>query len=253
MYHRGISNFVGCQASGLLQCSPTVWSPGNHDGGNDFSNDAYVFLFLLHSTISEFTGVVSMLIVALFGFGVARESITFPTEKWNWLLVRNVFYKPYFMVYGEVYAHEIDTCLDKIWEEHLNDGISIAQHLRNTSDIPGCVPGYWIPSVLLALFMVVTFLLLTNVFIAVFNGIFAHEYLIAKHLWLFTRYHKVMEFETTPVTPPPLTFIYYGYVSLKFAYYWMMTKCFKRKNVRKPLIDFSLSKYFFKLMGFRIR
>jgi hypothetical protein len=53
-----------------------------------------------------------MLLVCLMAFGVARQSITFPHEKWNWLLVRNIFYKPYFMLYGEVYAGEIDTCGD---------------------------------------------------------------------------------------------------------------------------------------------
>lgn len=31
----------------------------------------------------------------------------------HWLLVRNIFYKPYFMLYGEVYADEIDTCGDE--------------------------------------------------------------------------------------------------------------------------------------------
>jgi transient receptor potential cation channel subfamily M protein 3 len=48
--------------------------------------------------------IVVMLLVTLMAFGVARQSITYPHEKWHWLLVRNIFYKPYFMLYGEVYV-----------------------------------------------------------------------------------------------------------------------------------------------------
>ena len=70
--------------------------------------------------------IIVLLLVTLMAFGVSRQAITFPHEKWNWLLVRyemidfwviilssrNIFYKPYFMLYGEVYAGEIDTCGD---------------------------------------------------------------------------------------------------------------------------------------------
>jgi hypothetical protein len=58
------------------------------------------------------TYVVVMLGVALLGFGLARQAISFPDEEFHWVLVRNIFYKPYFMLYGEVYAGEIDVCND---------------------------------------------------------------------------------------------------------------------------------------------
>ncbi|ETN84448.1 hypothetical protein NECAME_17149 [Necator americanus] len=57
--------------------------------------------------------IIVLLLVTLMAFGVSRQAITYPHEKWNWLLVRNIFYKPYFMLYGEVYAGEIDTCGDE--------------------------------------------------------------------------------------------------------------------------------------------
>lgn len=59
------------------------------------------------------SSIVVMLGISLLGFGLARQSITYPNEEWHWLLLRNVFYKPYFMLYGEVYADEIDTCGDE--------------------------------------------------------------------------------------------------------------------------------------------
>lgn len=57
--------------------------------------------------------ILAMLFVSLLSFGLVRESITYPDENWHWLLIRNIFYKPYFMLYGEVYAPEIDTCGDE--------------------------------------------------------------------------------------------------------------------------------------------
>lgn len=95
--------------------------------------------------------------------GVARQSITFPKvrkfqklinlailfkEKWSWLLVRNIFYKPYFMLYGEVYAGEIDSCGD--------EGTN-------------CVPGGWIPPALMTIFLLVANILLINMLIAIFK------------------------------------------------------------------------------------
>lgn len=74
------------------------------------------------------SSIIVMLFISLLGFGLARQSITYPNEEWHWLLLRNVFYKPYFMLYGEVYAgkfttlfklyfyinsDEIDTCGDE--------------------------------------------------------------------------------------------------------------------------------------------
>lgn len=57
--------------------------------------------------------IIALLLVVLMAFGISRQSIIYPHEKWNWILVRNIFYKPYFMLYGEVYAGEIDTCGDE--------------------------------------------------------------------------------------------------------------------------------------------
>lgn len=63
--------------------------------------------------IQNMTYVVILLCVTLLAFGLARQSITYPQEDWHWMLLRNIFYKPYFMLYGEVYADEIDTCGDE--------------------------------------------------------------------------------------------------------------------------------------------
>lgn len=71
------------------------------------------YITMAGKMIMAMSYIIVILLVTLMAFGVVRQSITFPHEKFSWLLVRNIFYKPYFMLYGEVYAGEIDTCGDE--------------------------------------------------------------------------------------------------------------------------------------------
>lgn len=57
--------------------------------------------------------IIAILFVMLASFGLVRQSITYPNEEWSWMLVRNIFYKPYFVLYAEVYADEIAPCGDR--------------------------------------------------------------------------------------------------------------------------------------------
>lgn len=41
-------------------------------------------------------------------FGVARQAILHPNEDPSWMLARNIFFMPYWMIYGEVFADQID-------------------------------------------------------------------------------------------------------------------------------------------------
>ncbi|VDK42691.1 unnamed protein product [Anisakis simplex] len=128
--------------------------------------------------------IIVLLLVTVMAFGVSRQSITYPHEKWNWVLVRNIFYKPYFMLYGEVYAGEIDTCGD--------EGTN-------------CVPGGWIPPALMTIFLLISNILLINMLIAIFNNIFNETNAISQQVWLFQRYEQVLEYKNTPLIPPPFT------------------------------------------------
>ena len=47
-----------------------------------------------------------------------RQSILYPNEEPHWRLVRHIFYQPYFMLYGEVFAPDIDPDCDPECEEY---------------------------------------------------------------------------------------------------------------------------------------
>lgn len=45
---------------------------------------------------------VVLLLVVLMSFGVCRQAILNPDEDPQWSIVRDIFFQPYFMLYGEV-------------------------------------------------------------------------------------------------------------------------------------------------------
>ena len=51
---------------------------------------------------------IVILLVVLMSFGVSRQAIRFPDQEPHWGLARDIFLMPYFMIYGEVYADDID-------------------------------------------------------------------------------------------------------------------------------------------------
>uniref|UniRef100_A0A7E4V9N2 LSDAT_euk domain-containing protein n=1 Tax=Panagrellus redivivus TaxID=6233 RepID=A0A7E4V9N2_PANRE len=163
--------------------------------------------------------IIVMLLVTLMAFGVAKQSITFPHEKWSWILVRNVFYKPYFMLYGEVYAGEIDTCGD--------EGTN-------------CVPGSWIPPIIMTIFLLVANILLVNMLIAIFNNIFNVTNAMSHQVWMFQRYDQVLEYQSTPIVPPPFTPIVHLYQILKYLARRFSCRPQKSSRTRDQRLDLAI-------------
>lgn len=52
--------------------------------------------------------IVVIMAIVLLSFGVPRKAILYPNEEPSWTLVKEVIFQPYWMMYGEVYAYEID-------------------------------------------------------------------------------------------------------------------------------------------------
>uniref|UniRef100_A0A914VVH5 Transient receptor potential cation channel subfamily M member 3 n=1 Tax=Plectus sambesii TaxID=2011161 RepID=A0A914VVH5_9BILA len=181
------------------------------------------YITMAGKMVQNMSYIVVVLLVTLMAFGLARQSITYPHEPWNWLLVRNIFYKPYFMLYGEVYAGEIDTCGD--------EGTN-------------CVPGGWIPPILMVIFLVIANILLISLLIAIFNNIFNETNAMSQQVWLFQRYEQVMEYESTPFLPPPFTPLYHIYMLFKYCRVRRRGDISKRRSAlqyaKRDVFDFAL-------------
>ncbi|XP_063703057.1 transient receptor potential cation channel trpm isoform X3 [Culicoides brevitarsis] len=142
---------------------------------------------------------VVLLLVVLMSFGVARQSILFPNSEPDWRLIRDVYYQPYFMLYGEVFADDIDPPCG-------ND-----PHQR------ACVTGHWVTPIAMSMYLLIANILLINLLIAVFNNIFNEVNSVSHQVWMFQRFTVVMEYQQKPVLPPPFIAFCHLYSLVKYA------------------------------------
>ncbi|XP_072379429.1 transient receptor potential cation channel trpm isoform X4 [Diabrotica undecimpunctata] len=144
---------------------------------------------------------IVLLLIILMSFGVSRQAILYPEQDPSWRIARDVFFEPYFMLYGEVFAGEIDPPCGGKGEEI-------------------CQTGRWISPVIMSIYLLVANILLINLLIAVFNNIFNEVNAIAHQVWMFQRFTVVMEYEQKPLLPPPF---------IIFSHFYLLFKYFRRK------------------------
>ncbi|CAG0913584.1 unnamed protein product [Notodromas monacha] len=159
------------------------------------------YVTMIGKMVLNMSYFVILLFVMIMSFGVARQSLLFPGKPWSWDLLRDVFFQPYFMLYGEVFAADINP--------DCGEGTAMK-----------CVPGMWITPILMSGYLLMTNVLLINLLIAVFNNIFDGTNSISRQIWMYQRYSVIMEYEQKPFLPPPFIFL---------AYFWFFGRfCIRR-------------------------
>lgn len=156
-------------------------------------------VMMMGKMIKNMAYFVVLLLVVLMAFGVCRQSILYPNEEPHWRLARHIFYQPYFMLYGEVFAGDIDP------------------DCGGEGEIP-CHPGRWLTPTVMSMYLLVANILLINLLIAVFNNIFQSVNAISHQVWMFQRFQVVMEFEGKPVFPPPLIILSHVHRVIKYIF-----------------------------------
>uniref|UniRef100_A0A8B9CRA5 Transient receptor potential cation channel subfamily M member 3 n=1 Tax=Anser brachyrhynchus TaxID=132585 RepID=A0A8B9CRA5_9AVES len=151
------------------------------------------YVMMIGKMMIDMMYFVIIMLVVLMSFGVARQAILFPNEEPSWKLAKNIFYMPYWMIYGEVFADQIDR-----------------------KQLPPCKTGAWIVPAIMACYLLVANILLVNLLIAVFNNTFFEVKSISNQVWKFQRYQLIMTFHERPVLPPPL--IIFSHMTMIFQH-----------------------------------
>uniref|UniRef100_A0A8B9JD41 Transient receptor potential cation channel, subfamily M, member 1a n=1 Tax=Astyanax mexicanus TaxID=7994 RepID=A0A8B9JD41_ASTMX len=156
------------------------------------------YVMMIGKMMIDMLYFVVIMLVVLMSFGVARQAILHPDEEPTWRLARNIFYMPYWMIYGEVFADSIDRKTrihSKIPfpDSRLNDPIPL--HPAPPPPPPPPVPPLPVQS------------LAPNTFFEVKS--------ISNQVWKFQRYQLIMTFHDRPVLPPPLIIFSHIYIVLK--------------------------------------
>ncbi|KAF4025434.1 hypothetical protein G4228_017472 [Cervus hanglu yarkandensis] len=134
--------------------------------------------------------IVIIMAIVLLSFGVARKAILSPKEPPSWTLARDIVFEPYWMIYGEVYASDIDVC----------------------SSQPSCPPGSFLTPFLQAVYLFVQYIIMVNLLIAFFNNVYIDLKSISNNLWKYNRYRYIMTYHEKPWLPPP--FILLSHIGL---------------------------------------
>ncbi|XP_042631784.1 transient receptor potential cation channel subfamily M member 7-like [Cyprinus carpio] len=165
------------------------------------------YVTMIGKMVANMFYIVVIMAVVLLSFGVPRKAILYPNEAPSWTLARDVVFQPYWMMYGEVYAYEIDVCANS------SD--------PNVKDL--CRTGVWLTPLLQAVYLFVQYILMVNLLIAFFNNVYMQVMSISNLVWKYQRYHFIMAYHDKPVLPPPL-------ILLSHAASLLSSVCRKRKK-----------------------
>uniref|UniRef100_A0A8C2YWH3 Transient receptor potential cation channel subfamily M member 6 n=1 Tax=Cyclopterus lumpus TaxID=8103 RepID=A0A8C2YWH3_CYCLU len=154
------------------------------------------YLTMITKMTSNMFFIVVMMAIVLLSFGVSRKAILSPDEDPSWSLARDIVFQPYWMIYGEVYATEIDPC---------DDGHP-------------CPPASFLTSFLQAVYMFFQYIIMVNILIAFFNNVYFDMASTSKNLWKYNRYRYIMTYQEMPWLPPPLILLSHMTLGLKAIY-----------------------------------
>ncbi|XP_023365742.1 transient receptor potential cation channel subfamily M member 7 isoform X1 [Otolemur garnettii] len=144
------------------------------------------YVMMIGKMVANMFYIVVIMALVLLSFGVPRKAILYPRESPSWTLAKDIVFHPYWMIFGEVYAYEIDVC-------------------AKDSTVPQiCGPGTWLTPFLQAVYLFVQYIIMVNLLIAFFNNVYLQVKAISNIVWKYQRYHFIMAYHEKPVLPPPL-------------------------------------------------
>ncbi|EGD73752.1 hypothetical protein PTSG_05446 [Salpingoeca rosetta] len=149
-------------------------------------------LIMMAEMTKDVTTFVFLLLIFLVGYGVAAQVLLFPQTPFTEEKFVNVLFKPYFQIYGELFIDDIN-----------NDS--------------GCVGFYpfsacgrdevRILPIFLAIYVLITNILLVNLLIAMFNDTYTKVQEDAEALWRQQNYELYLENVHRPLLPAPFILI----------------------------------------------
>uniref|UniRef100_A0A3Q3KXC3 non-specific serine/threonine protein kinase n=1 Tax=Mastacembelus armatus TaxID=205130 RepID=A0A3Q3KXC3_9TELE len=159
------------------------------------NQQAGLYVMMIAKMVANMFYIVVIMAIVLLSYGVPRKAILYPHEEPSWTLAKDVVFQPYWMIYGEMYAYEIDVCANNS-DPHIH---------------PLCGPAVWLIPFLQAVYVFVQYIIMVNLLIAFFNNVFMQVMSISNLVWKYQRYHFIMAYHEKPVLPPPFILLCHIY------------------------------------------
>ncbi|KAK7112164.1 hypothetical protein V1264_011657 [Littorina saxatilis] len=168
-------------------------------------------VIMIRKMLTDLMFFFFILLVFVVSFGVAYHANMFPQAPPSWSILVNVLYFPYFQMYGELFLEnlkgdDVDGCTrnETIWRE---------DPFKRCPSETAVVP------ILLAVYMILTNILLVNLLIAMFSYTFQTVQDNSTQVWRFYRLSLVAEYFDRPSLVPPLIIINHFFRVFRWVFF----------------------------------
>ncbi|CDI97557.1 transient receptor potential cation channel [Echinococcus multilocularis] len=157
------------------------------------------YIYVIVKMLKAMIPLLSLVILPLVAFGTIREGIMVMNRiHVTAESIKNILLKPYLMLYGEVFAPEIDPTN---WDANLEE-----------------TPLYQMVPIMGAIYLLYSIVLMLNIIIAVFNSIYSSVLVQSELVYKYLRYSTITEYESRPLLPPPFIIISWIYAACQGVY-----------------------------------
>ena len=170
-------------------------------------------LVMIGTMLTDVGVFLSLLLVALMGYGVAMHAIMDPWRGFDRQSFMTIIFKPMFQMIGDTFLGEIGKHSDCLGEDFTQ---------CNDSHTPLVI-------MLLMGYLIFSNIMLVNLLIAMMAATYERVDKVAKNLWSVQYIELLEEFSELLPIPPPFSF-FYNCMSLLFNLMSQFVNLFKKKN-----------------------
>ncbi|XP_070209328.1 transient receptor potential cation channel subfamily M member 3-like isoform X2 [Littorina saxatilis] len=154
-------------------------------------------VIMIQKMMTDMLPFLAIVLVFVIGFGVAFHANIFPNAPADWSILANVLYFPYFHIFGELF-------LDNLEGEEVDGCVKNETQKRNglITPCPEKTPAAL--SMFLAVYLILTNILLVNLLIAMFSYKFQKVEELSLNAWRLNRLSLVHEYCDRSCLAPPL-------------------------------------------------
>ncbi|XP_060085573.1 transient receptor potential cation channel subfamily M member-like 2 [Ylistrum balloti] len=180
-------------------------------------------MVMIQRMMAELKMFVMVLLVFLLAYGISSQALLYKQRRPSWNILKDVFYFPYWQLFGEIYLDDLNTDTDCMEAASL-----INDTARAATEKLYCLQNHWLVYFLLAAYLMVGNVLLLNLLIAIFSHVFDTIEENSIEIWKYQMYFLTMEFDNKTAFVPPFSIFAHVYLIFK----WLFRKTCCRKGTK---------------------
>ncbi|XP_011674872.2 transient receptor potential cation channel subfamily M member 2 [Strongylocentrotus purpuratus] len=158
-------------------------------------------LIMIIKMMNDLVVFMCILMVFLLAYGIACQAVLFPHVADTRQMLKGIFYRSYFQIYGELFLEELEG----------RNGCS-----NEDPTMEPCPANTWFGTTILAVYLFISNVLLLNLLIAMLNYTFASVQENTDVVWKFQRYSLIKDYYNRPILAPPFIIISHFFILYSF-------------------------------------